>query len=130
MTPTINDLMPVDGWHVETPTMRATRRIDDLTDLWQELGIATGQCGQAATELLDAMPVHRVAVEDGVLREVYVIRDGDGFAEELRDPHRDVAAYFEALSLLPGEGCRAEVNLEAPRWIAAAAAALDRVGRL
>jgi SAM-dependent MidA family methyltransferase len=79
-----------------------------------------------SNELLDAMPVHRVAVEDGALREVYVTRDGDGFAEELRDPHRDVTAYFEALSLLPGEGCRAEVNVEAPRWIASAAAALDR----
>ena len=72
------------------------------------------------------MPVHRVAVVDGALREVYVTRDGGGFAEELRDPHPDVAAYFEALGLLPGEGCRAEVNLEAPRWIAAAAGALER----
>ena len=79
-----------------------------------------------SNELLDAMPVHRVAVEDEALREVYVTRDNDGFGEELRDPHPDVTAYFEALSLLPGEGCHAEVNLEAPRWIADAAAALDR----
>ncbi|RLC57311.1 MAG: SAM-dependent methyltransferase [Chloroflexi bacterium] len=79
-----------------------------------------------SNELLDAMPVHRVAVEDGALREVYVTRDGDGFGEELRDPHPDVAAYFGALGLLPGEGCHAEVNLEAPRWIASAAGALDR----
>jgi SAM-dependent MidA family methyltransferase len=79
-----------------------------------------------SNELLDAMPVHRVAVEDGALREVYVTRDGDGFGEELRDPHPDVVAYFEALGLLPGDGCRAEVNIEAPRWIADAAGALDR----
>ncbi len=79
-----------------------------------------------SNELLDAMPVHRVAVEDGALREVYVTRENDGFGEELRDPHPDVIAYFEALSLLPGEGCHAEVNLEAPHWIATAAAALDR----
>ncbi|MCH8200522.1 MAG: SAM-dependent methyltransferase [Chloroflexi bacterium] len=79
-----------------------------------------------SNELLDAMPVHRVTVEGGALREVYVTSDGDSFAEELRDPHLDVTAYFEALSLLPGEGCRAEVNLEAPRWIAEAGGALDR----
>jgi SAM-dependent MidA family methyltransferase len=79
-----------------------------------------------SNELLDAMPVHRVAVEGGALREIYVTRDGDGFAEELRDPHPDVTAYFEALDLLPGEGCHAEVNLGAPRWIAAAAGALER----
>ncbi|MCH7953720.1 MAG: SAM-dependent methyltransferase, partial [Chloroflexi bacterium] len=79
-----------------------------------------------SNELLDAMPVHRVAVEDGALREVYVTRDGDDFGEELRDPHPDVVAYFDALALLPGEGCRAEVNVEAPRWMADAAGALDR----
>ena len=79
-----------------------------------------------SNELLDAMPVHRVAVEDGALREVYVTRDGDGFGEELRNPHPDVVAYFDALALLPGEGCRAEANLEAPRWTADAAGALDR----
>ena len=79
-----------------------------------------------SNELLDAMPVYRVAVEDGALREIYVTRDGDGFGEELRDPHPDVVAYFDALALLPGEGCHAEVNVEAPRWIAAAAGALDR----
>ncbi len=79
-----------------------------------------------SNELLDAMPVHLVALVDGALREVYVTLDGDGFDEELRDPHPDVAAYLEALGLLPGEGCRAEVNIEAPRWIAAAAGALKR----
>ena len=90
-------------------------------------GLPSGVTGCIfSNELLDAMPVHRVAVEDGALREVYVTRDGDGFAEELRDPHPGVAAYFEALDLSPGEGCRAEVNLEAPRWMADAAGALER----
>lgn len=79
-----------------------------------------------SNELLDAMPVHRVAVENGGLREVYVSTDGERFSEELRDPHLDIVAYFEALGLLPGEGCRAEVNLAAPEWMTDAARALER----
>jgi len=79
-----------------------------------------------SNELLDAMPVHRVTVDDGALREVYVTRDGEDFAEELHDAHTNVVGYFEALGLLPGEGCRAEVNVQAPRWVATAAGALKR----
>jgi SAM-dependent MidA family methyltransferase len=67
--------------------------------------------------------VHRVAVQSGTLREVYVTSD---FSEDLREPHPDLVAYFDALGLLPGEGCRAEVNLEAPVWMANAARSLDR----
>jgi SAM-dependent MidA family methyltransferase len=79
-----------------------------------------------SNELLDAMPVHRVAVEDGVLREIYVTHDGDRFSEELRDPATELSAYFDALGLLPAEGCRAEVNLEALDWMRAAASSLTR----
>jgi SAM-dependent MidA family methyltransferase len=105
---------------------RATLAAEGFDAEWRD-GLPSGVTGCIfSNELLDAMPVHRVAVEDGALREVYVTRDGDGFGEELRDTHPDVAAYFGALALSPGEGCRAEVNLEAPRWIAAAAAALER----
>lgn len=91
-----------------------------------------------SNELLDAMPVHRVAnvvlkgpggageANTTHLQEIYVTTDGNRFAEDLRDPHPDVTAYFDALNLSPGEGCRAEVNLEAPRWVAQAASALER----
>lgn len=80
-----------------------------------------------SNEFFDALPVHRVRVESGVLREVYVGHDGRGFVEVLGEPSTaDIAASFDALGVLPGEGCFAEVNLEAPRWMARAAAALVR----
>lgn len=80
-----------------------------------------------SNELLDSFPVHRVAVEDGVLREVYVNWDGQRFVEELREPSTPaIEAYFHNLGLLPGEGCRAEVNLDSVRWMGQAAAALKR----
>lgn len=77
-----------------------------------------------SNELLDAMPVHRVAVEGGKLREVYVSWDGTRFCEELREPSSEITGYFDALGLLPGEGCRAEVNLGAVDWMRDAAGSL------
>ncbi|MDP9180976.1 MAG: SAM-dependent methyltransferase [Chloroflexota bacterium] len=79
-----------------------------------------------SNELLDAMPVHRVAVENAKLREIHVTWDGTRFTEELRKPDPPVAAYFKRLKLLPGEGCRAEVNLGALAWIREAFASLTR----
>jgi SAM-dependent MidA family methyltransferase len=79
-----------------------------------------------SNELLDAMPVHRVAVEKGKLREIYVTWDSTRFAGELRKPDPAVAAYFKRLKLLPGEACRAEVNLQALEWVREAIASLTR----
>jgi len=80
-----------------------------------------------SNELLDSFPVQRVKLQDGALREVYVCLDGDAFREELREPSTpELAAYFERLGLLPGEGCYAEVNLQALDWLREAAAGLRR----
>jgi SAM-dependent MidA family methyltransferase len=79
-----------------------------------------------SNELLDSMPVHRVEVRDEKLREIYVSWDGLRFIDELREPTPEVRLHFQRLDMLPGEGCRAEVNLEAPRWMSEAAAAPRR----
>ncbi|MFQ6019452.1 MAG: class I SAM-dependent methyltransferase [Dehalococcoidia bacterium] len=80
-----------------------------------------------SNELADSFPVHRVAVQDGELREVYVSWDGQRFLEELRPPSTPaIEEYFRRLGLLPGEGCHAEVNLQAAEWIAALARALEQ----
>jgi SAM-dependent MidA family methyltransferase len=79
-----------------------------------------------SNELLDAMPVRRVKVEGGALREVCVTWSGSAFAEEVRDPEQSLGRYFESLALLPGEGCYAEVNTTAIDWTRNAAAAIER----
>jgi SAM-dependent MidA family methyltransferase len=80
-----------------------------------------------SNELLDSFPVHRVAVRDGELTEVFVGWDGARFVEELRPPSTpEIAAYFRRLGLLVGEGCRAEVNLAGVQWMARAGRALRR----
>jgi SAM-dependent MidA family methyltransferase len=77
-------------------------------------------------ELLDAFPVRRVIVDAGKLLELYVTAEGEAFREVADRPSPEVAAYFEALDLMPGEGCFAEVNLAAPAWMASASASLRR----
>jgi SAM-dependent MidA family methyltransferase len=80
-----------------------------------------------SNELLDSFPVHRVAVRDGELMEVFVGWDGARFVEELRPPSTpEIATYFRRLGLLPGEGCRAEVNLAAAQWMGRASRALRK----
>jgi SAM-dependent MidA family methyltransferase len=79
-----------------------------------------------SNELLDAMPVHCVAVGNDELREVYVTWDGERFAEELREPSPDVIAYFDSTGVRPADGCRAEVNLAALGWMRGAAQSLKR----
>ncbi len=71
-----------------------------------------------SNELLDALPVHRVVVRSGRLRELYVDYDDRGFFDREDEPSTpELVAYFARLGLLPGEGCAAEVNLNAPRWM-------------
>ena len=80
-----------------------------------------------SNELVDSFPVHRVTVEGGELREVYVVWKEGGFQEELGPPSTpELGAYFDRLGLLPGEGCRAEVNLAALVWMRQVAGALAR----
>ena len=71
-----------------------------------------------SNELVDAFPVHLVEKRDGELREVFVVNrrrvlpkncapfDDPAIAEHLRRLRVDLA-----------EGNRAEINLEAPRWM-------------
>ena len=81
-----------------------------------------------SNELLDAFPVHRFAIEDGELLELYVTLDDDGrFSERLGLP--STPAIGERLSRLGRrlpDGFKSEVNLGIEGWIREAASALER----
>lgn len=80
-----------------------------------------------SNELLDAFPVHRVAVRKGDLREIYVGLEGTTFVEIEDEPSTPaLRAYFDRLGFIPPEGARVEVNLDALNWIRRVAAALGR----
>jgi SAM-dependent MidA family methyltransferase len=72
-----------------------------------------------SNELPDSFAVHRVIVRSGRLLELYVALDDDGdFIDRAGEPSTPaIERYFEVLGLLPGEGCVAEVNLDALDWM-------------
>ena len=78
-----------------------------------------------SNELIDALPVHRVVMAAEGLREVYVtLKDGE-FAEEDGEPSTpELAAYLKRVAVELHPGQQAEVNLNAPKWLAFAAKAL------
>lgn len=80
-----------------------------------------------ANEVLDALPVHRVALIDGRLRELFVgWRDG-AFVDLVGDPSTPaLAARLDAEGIVLAEGQRAEVCLALDDWVAGAAAGLAR----
>lgn len=80
-----------------------------------------------SNELLDALPVHRVVREHGVLCEIFVALRGDEFAEQvgpLSTPA--LAQYFEVQGIELLESQQAEVGLEACRWMEDVSCKLSR----
>ena len=80
-----------------------------------------------SNELLDAMPVHQVAVQDGELREVYVTLDDEALAKNLAAPSTLLLAErLEGMDIRLAEGQVAEINLGLGPWVCEAAAVLER----
>jgi SAM-dependent MidA family methyltransferase len=82
-----------------------------------------------ANELLDAMPVHRLTVVDGELRELRVGLDDEGdagaFIDVASEPTPGLTERLRAVGAELSEGQVAEVNLGLDTWMAEAAAAID-----
>lgn len=80
-----------------------------------------------SNELLDALPAHRVAVENGALREIYVGFESGRFTEVLSDPSMPaLERYFREQGITLEEGQQAEACFEACDWIESAGRALER----
>jgi SAM-dependent MidA family methyltransferase len=86
-----------------------------------------GPCCVFANELLDALPVHLVRTNGGRLEEALVTEGSGRLALNWSKPtSAELAAYFERLDLHLCDGQPVAVNLEAGRWIRAAAAAMEQ----
>ncbi len=80
-----------------------------------------------SNELIDSFPVHLVEMTHGGLREVYVGAAGDAFAETLDSPSTpELEEYLKRLGIELFAGQRAEINLEACRWLADVARSVAR----
>lgn len=74
-----------------------------------------------SNELIDAFPVHVVEAREGKLYEVYVESQNGQLREHLAEPSSpEVAAYLDQANV-PWQtfptGWRAEINLDAARWL-------------
>jgi SAM-dependent MidA family methyltransferase len=80
-----------------------------------------------SNELLDALPAHRIVVENGGLRELYVGFESERFIEVLGEPTTPaLEQFFREQGISLEEGQQAEVCLEACDWIESAGRALER----
>lgn len=80
-----------------------------------------------SNELVDAFPIHRVRVEGGELREIYVALEKDRFVEvtgPLSAPEIDF--YLRCYGTPLEEGQVAEIHLEAVQWIRQVARRIHR----
>jgi SAM-dependent MidA family methyltransferase len=70
-----------------------------------------------SNELVDSFPVHRFAVQDGRVREVYVTMEQGRVVEVLGEPSTPrLEERLSSLSLDLAEGFRGEVNLALVEW--------------
>jgi SAM-dependent MidA family methyltransferase len=71
-----------------------------------------------SNELIDAFPVHRVVLDHGSLKEIYVNQTNGQLKEErgeLSDTR--IIDYFKSMNITLEEGQKAEVNLQALDWM-------------
>lgn len=78
-----------------------------------------------SNELMDALPTHRVVMTSDGLKEIYVNCTDGEFAEEAGESSTpEIEAYLKRIAVELHPAQQAEVNLNAPKWLTAAAKAL------
>lgn len=81
-----------------------------------------------SNELMDAFPVHRFQVKNGLIQEVFVGLSGTEFVEVLQEPSDVVITdrVQQAISEELPDGYKGEVSLRISDWVTEAASALER----
>lgn len=80
-----------------------------------------------SNELVDALPIHRVTVRGGALKEIMVDVADAEFIESLADPSTpELGEYLRQQGITLPEGYTTEIHLEAVRWMKSVAQILDR----
>ena len=78
-------------------------------------------------ELIDNFPIHRFAIQDGRVKEVFVTLAGGNLTEVLDEPSTPrIEKRLAKMGLSLPEGYRGEVNLAMEDWTSQLASTLDR----
>jgi SAM-dependent MidA family methyltransferase len=105
----------------------SSHRSKIMWDFVEDVGAMKVEGCFLSNELLDAFPVHRVVMEGGELKEIYVDLAEEEFQEVRNDPStQEIVAYFKNIGITLAEGQRAEVNLEALQWLHRVSQGLER----
>ena len=127
---TVIDPYPASGWESGFPN--ADRVVGDFLAPDQASAPSPAHC-VLSNELLDAMPAHRVRMDGGNLRELYVgiesdVADGyeGALFEQPGEPSTpDLESRLSDLGITLAEGQTAEICLLLDAWAAATAALMD-----
>ena len=80
-----------------------------------------------SNELVDSFPVHRVAMKDGALMEIYLTLKDDQWVEMLGCPSTPaLKRRLDSLGVSLPEGFTTEINLAIAQWIEGVSSALER----
>ena len=80
-----------------------------------------------ANELVDAFPVHRVIFDQGSLKEIYVTQEnGNLRSDGVSSLIEGFPDYFRSMGITLEQGQKAEVNLEALKWVERVSRCLKR----
>ena len=80
-----------------------------------------------SNELVDALPVHRVTMQEGSLKEVFVNCEGKKFSEGLgKVSTNELSTYLQDNHVDLPDGYTTEVHLEAVRWMEEVARVLNQ----
>ena len=120
---------------VDEVSLNARERCREMTSEFGQR-VQFGEVGSVAVdpgvifsnELLDALPIHRVTVSEGELREFFVDVNSDGkFQWILKSPSSGkLQDYLDLCGIRLSEGQIAEVSLEVEDWFNKASSSLKR----
>jgi SAM-dependent MidA family methyltransferase len=80
-----------------------------------------------SNEFFDALPVHRVTMQGGTLKEVFVDCEGEGFGERWGKPSTEaISTYLKDNHVSLPDRYTTEVHLQAVGWMEEAARVLNR----
>jgi SAM-dependent MidA family methyltransferase len=80
-----------------------------------------------SNELIDAFPIHRVVLDHGCLKEIYLNQKHGQLEEEWGElSDKRIFDYFQSMNITLEEGQKAEVNLQAIDWVEQVARCLKK----
>jgi SAM-dependent MidA family methyltransferase len=80
-----------------------------------------------SNELIDAFPIHRVVLDQGRLKEIYLNQKHGQLEEEWGElSDKRIFDYFQSMNITLEEGQKAEVNLQAIDWVEQVARCLKK----